>query len=207
LDPLLTSFLLRSVRSTDDESPYRRKINSDGGRGHSQFTFSDALDATVGLRAWEASLRRARLPLVDDFPRARTWPDEPLFSRVCVTLSEMGISRLVRRHPKILTSVLLAVARVAIEFINMQRRGKLVIPEDVTDDEEHESESVDLEDASEFEYEPLSTEELATLADSVSNGLKQEWSAVVQGVAQLDKIFGYDHGLLDLQVTSTCDCC
>jgi hypothetical protein len=55
LDPLLTSFLLRSVRSTNDDSTYRREINSDGG-GHSQFTFSDASDATVGLRVWEASL-------------------------------------------------------------------------------------------------------------------------------------------------------
>ncbi len=206
LDPLLTSFLLRSVRSTDVDSEYRREINSDGG-GHSQFTFSDASDATAGLRVWEASLRKARLPLVDDFPMARTWPDEPLFSQVFVVLSEMGMSSLVRRHPKILTSVLLAVARVAIEFINKQRRGKLVIPEDAIDDEEYESESIDLEDAIYFEYEPLSAEELAKLADSVANGLKQEWNAVVQGVAQLDKIFGYDHGLLDLQVTSTCDCC
>jgi hypothetical protein len=195
LDPLLTSFLLRSVRSTD-ESAYQ-EINSDGR--HSHFTFLDATNAMVGLQVWESSLRKARLPLIDDFAKAQTWPDEPLFSQVYVILSEMGMSRLVRRHPKILTSVLLALAKVVIEFIKLQRTGKLVIPDDATDHEEYDYESEYLDDTSDFEYAPLSTEELAELANSVANGLKQEWNAVVQGVAQLDKIFGFDHELLDLQ--------
>lgn len=121
-------------------------------------------------------------------------------------LSKLGLPRLVRRHPEILTSVLLGVARVVIDFIKAQRQGKLVLLEENSIEEEEENDwgyydaTADLEDIAEFEYQPLSMEELDKLADSLVNSLQQEWGGVVQGVAALDKLFGYEHGLLDLQV-------
>ena len=191
LDPLLASFLLRSVRSTTKED--------DDDTNYNQFTFTDATNAMVGLQVWEMSLRKGRLPIsTEDFIETKTWPDAPLFFNVYTVLSEMGISRLVRCHPTILTSVLLSVAKIVIEYNDAQRRGKLVLLEDASEDAEYHTE-IDMNDTSQFGYEPLSAEELAKLADSVANGLKLEWGAISQGITQLDKIFGYDHGLLDLQ--------
>lgn len=191
LDPLLASFLLRSVRSTMKEE--------DDDTNHNQFTFTDATNAMVGLQVWEMSLRKGRLPISnEDFMETKAWPDEPLFFNVYTVLSEMGISRFVRCHPTILTSVLLSVAKIVIEYNDAQRRGKLVLLEDASEDAEYPTE-IDMNETSQFGYEPLSAEELAKLADSVANGLKLEWGAISQGITQLDKIFGYDHGLLDSQ--------
>ncbi|KAL7553708.1 hypothetical protein ACHAWF_017043 [Thalassiosira exigua] len=191
LDPLLTSFLLRSVRSDAVDDP-----DAEPAEGSHPFTFSDASQAMLGLRTWEPSLRKARLPLVDDFPGDRNvWPDEPLFTRTCGALSELGVARLVRRHPEILTSVLLGVAKLVIKFIKAQRRGKLVLSEH-EDEETYESDDTD---NPEYQYYPLSADELDRLADSLTENLKQEWGGVAKGVAMLDKVFGYDHGLLDVQ--------
>ena len=158
----------------------------------------------VGIQIWGSALRKARLPLMDDFSKNENiWPEEPLFSHVYDTLSELGLPRLIRRHPEILTSVLLGVAKVVIEFIKEQRKGKLVFAENSTpeeDDEYNWNDDDDLEEPPEFEYEPLSTEELDQLGNTLADNLKQEWGGVVQGVAMLDKVFGYDHGLLDMQV-------
>lgn len=208
IDPLLASFVMRSVRSNtakniDSTLPTAASM-------HAHFTYSDATKAMYGLSIWETSLRKGRLPTVDDFPKDQScWPEEPLFTQVFAILSKMGLPRLVSRHPEIMASVLLGVAKIVVEFIIAQRRGKVVIAEDTMDQEEEEYDlneyydSEDLEDTKaefEFEFEPLSTEELESLAVSVANNFRQEWGGVLQGVAQLDKVFGYDHGLLDLQV-------
>jgi hypothetical protein len=190
LDPLLTSFLLRSVRSTttkDDDDP------------NHQFTFTDATTAMKGLQVWEMALRKGRLPISnEDFIATNTWPDEPLFSNVYTVLSDMGISRLVHRHPTILISVLLSVAKVVIDYIHAQRRGKLVLLDDASEDDEYDTE-IDMNETSNFEYETLSSDELVKLAESAANDLKLEWGEISKGITQLDKIFGYDHGLLDSQ--------
>ena len=200
IDPLLTSFLLRSIRNfRDDDNP-----TENGTEQQPFFTFTDATKAMVGIQIWGSALRKARLPLMDDFSKNENiWPEEPLFSHVYDTLSELGLPRLIRRHPEILTSVLLGVAKVVIEFIKEQRKGKLVFAENSTpeeDDEYNWNDDDDLEEPPEFEYEPLSTEELDQLGNTLADNLKQEWGGVVQGVAMLDKVFGYDHGLLDMQV-------
>ena len=49
-------------------------------------------------------------------------------------------------------------------------------------------------------YGPLSSQEVERLADSLADDLKLEWGGVVQGMASLDTVFGYDHGLLDSKV-------
>lgn len=200
IDPLLTSFLLRSIRNfRDDDNP-----TENGTEQQPFFTFTDATKAMVGIQIWGSALRKARLPLMDDFSKNENiWPEEPLLSHVYDTLSELGLPRLIRRHPEILTSVLLGVAKVVIEFIKEQRKGKLVFVENSTQEEEDEynwNDNDDLEEPSEFEYEPLSAEELDQLGNTLADNLKQEWGGVVQGVAMLDKVFGYDHGLLDMQV-------
>ena len=203
LDPLLTSFLIRSVRKNAGQDLDIKPIDGT----HHFFTFSDASEAMLGLQIWETSLRKARLPLIEDFRKDQNvWPEEPLFSHVYDVLSELGLPRLVRRHPEILTSVLLGVAKVVMGFIQAQRQGKLVFVEDNIEEEEDcdledLDTAIDLEDIAQFAYEPLSMEEMDQLADSLANNLKQEWGGVVQGVASLDKVFGYDHGLLDLQVS------
>ena len=204
LDPLLSSFLLRSVRKEEDTGGDTAAI---GDTSHASFTFTDATKAMVGLQIWESSLLKARLPLVDDFSADRNvWPDEPLFSAVRETLSELGLARLVRRHPDILTSALLGVAKVVIAFIKGRRKGKLVVVDDDTtaEDEEYsweEDDGDDLVDTTEYEYEPLSDGEMDQLAESLAIRLKEEWGSVVQGVALLDQVFHYDHGLLDMKVT------
>ena len=241
LDPLLTSFLLRSVRGGTGigtcagariDDCYDRDA-SDGARAErpssmSQFTFADATIATNGLRVWEMSLKRSRLPLVDDFAgaddchggstAAALWPMEPLFARVRTVLSDMGIQRLIDHHPTLLTSILLLVAKVVVEYIDMERAGRLTTDavaalagDAVDENEKHvhygesiedEEEEVEEEDstASLERREPYAAEELAILADSLAQGLVVEWNDMVEGVHQLDKIFGYDHGLMNLQV-------
>jgi len=202
LDPLLTSFLLRSIRNDGD---------IDDIHHHTHFTFSDASKAMVGLQIWETSLRKARLPTIDDFESVQctTWPDEPLFTYVFDVLSKLGLPRLVRRHPKVLTtSVLLSVAKVVVQFIKAQRQGKLVVSDNIDDEEEDDEYSWEediIEDdySTHFEYEPLSTDELDQLAESLSSSLQEQWGGIVQGVAHLDKVFGYDHGLLDQQGESS----
>jgi len=202
LDPLLTSFLLRSIRNDDD---------IDDIHHHTHFTFSDASKAMVGLQIWESSLRKAHLPTIDDFESVQctTWPDEPLFTYVFEVLSKLGLPRLVRRHPEVLTtSVLLSVAKVVVQFIKAHRQGKLVMSDDIDDEEEDDEYSWEediIEDdySTHFEYEPLSTDELDQLAESLSSSLQDQWGGIVQGVAHLDKVFGYDHGLLDQQGESS----
>jgi hypothetical protein len=49
--------------------------------------------------------------------------------------------------------------------------------------------------------EPYTSEELAILTDSLARGHVREWNDImVRGVSRLDEIFGYDHGLMNLQV-------
>ena len=196
LDPLLTSFLLRSIRN-DDDTDNIHNVNAHF------FTFSDASKAMVGLRIWETSLRKARLPTIDDFDQCTTWPDEPLFSYVFDVLSKLGLPRLVRRHSEVLTtSVLFSVAKIVVQFIKAHRQGKLVVSDDIDEEDgEYSLEEDIIEDdySTQFEYEPLSTDELDQLADSLSSSLQEQWGGIVQGVTQLDKVFGYDHGLLDQQ--------
>lgn len=213
LNPLLTSFLLRSVRKDQTNNEVLDTDTNANASIRAQFTFADASRAMSGLSIWETSLRKARLPIIDDFPKDQScWPDEPLFNHVFSILSHMGLPRLVHRHPEISTSVLLGVAKIAVQFTIAQRRGKLVISDNILDQEEDEYNTYEynleeLNDTTvEFEFEPLTVEELENLAASLANSLGQEWGGMIQGVAQLDKVFGYDHGLLDLQVNTRCTC-
>ena len=207
LDPLLTSFLLRSVRKIDEDEGSIPSIETDTTISPSHLTFSDASSAMIGLTTWDTSLRKARTPTIDDFLdiKQSVWPEEPLFSYLCNTLAELGLPRLVRRHPEILTSVLLGVAKLVVEYTKAQRQGKLVIVEETKDDDENEifednyDESMEDRIQETFEYEQLTNDELEKLAESLAVNLVNEWGSLVQGVSMLDKVFGYNHGLLDVQ--------
>ncbi len=208
LDPLLTSFLLRSVRKVDDEDEMLYASTTTTTSSSSHLTFTDAASAMIGLNTWSTCLRKGRTPLADDFLRdnQNVWPEEPLFSHLCSTLSELGLPRLVRRHPEITTSVLLSVAKLTVEFTKAQRAGKLVMLEDSTVEEmedtlfmEDDNDSIENDLSERFDYKPLSVEELDKLADSLAGDLISEWKSLTQGVAMLDQVFGYDHGLLDVQ--------
>ncbi len=207
LDPLLTSFLLRSVRKTDKDEGSAPSIETDATISPAHLTFSDASNAMIGLTTWDTSLRKARTPTIDDFLdiNQSVWPEEPLFSHLCNTLAELGLPRLVRRHPEILTSVLLGVAKLVVEYTKAQRQGKLVIVEETIDDEgseiypENYDQSMDDYIQETFEYEQLTDDDLEKLAESLAGNLVNEWGSLVQGVSMLDKVFGYNHGLLDVQ--------
>mmetsp|Transcript_23552 Transcript_23552/g.49358 ORF Transcript_23552/g.49358 Transcript_23552/m.49358 type:complete len:1294 (+) Transcript_23552:86-3967(+) len=224
LDPLLTSFLLRSIRSNglddcdnssdedrdseffdDDELILRRDA----------LTVSDVSKAMIGLQTWDESLRKGRLPLVNDFKASspdgnpEIWPEEPLFSCAQDVLVDLGLARLVRRHPEILPSVLLSVAKMVVQFTIESRQGKLTIVNTVNDDGKSNDDNIvswenyesidDDEYSQDFSFQPLSSEEIETLAKTVASDVFQEWGGVVRGVSLLDKVFGYNHGLLDLQ--------
>ena len=211
LDPLLTSFLLRSVRKIDDEDGRDEDdatIIDTLSTTKSHLRFSDATRAMIGLITWDTTLRKARTPLLDDFVNVNqsVWPEEPLFSHLCNTLADLGLPRLVRRHPEILTSVLLGVAKLVVEYTKAQRQGKLVFVEEVMEDDEDELFMDDYDASMEdhtletsFQYEQLSNEDLEKLAESLAGNLVNEWGSLVQGVSLLDKVFGYNHGLLDVQ--------
>jgi len=209
LDPLLTSFLLRSVRKIADEDESDGvPIDTTTALSSSHLTFSDASRAIIGLTTWDTCLRKARTPLIDDFVNINqsVWPEEPLFSHLSNTLAELGLPRLVRRHPEILTSVLLGVAKLVVQYSKAQRQGKLVIVDESMEGEEDEllieDDEYSIEDdmLETFEYEQLSNEELEKLAESLAGNMISDWGSLVQGVSLLDKVFGYNHGLLDIQV-------
>lgn len=207
LDPLLTSFLLRSVRiATSDDESYSDDDDDINSRSSPLFTISDASKAMVGLQVWDTTLRKARIPLLSDFQNGnQVWPEDPLFTHVNYALSSLGLPRLIRRHPEILTSVLLGIAKVVMEFTTLQQQGNLVLvggegnEEDDEDDMWEEGIEHALLSSDQFEYEPLSADELEQLAESLTGTLSEEWGGVVQGVSLLDKVFGYDHNLLDLK--------
>ncbi|EED91722.1 predicted protein [Thalassiosira pseudonana CCMP1335] len=128
LDPLLTSFLLRSVRiATSDDADDDDDMNS---RSSPLFTISDASKAMQG---------------------------------------------------------------------NLVLVGGEGNEEDDEDDMWEEGIEDELLSSDQFEYEPLSADELEQLAESLTGTLSEEWGGVVQGVSLLDKVFGYDHNLLDLK--------
>jgi hypothetical protein len=161
----------------------------------------------AGLITWESSLRKGRLPLDSDFDH-NPWPEEPLFTAVHDTLSSLALPRLVRRRPEIMTSVLLSVAKVVVEYITLQRRGVLSVApmDDELGYDEHEDEytleeeDMDLEIQQE-EYVSMSMDELEKLAETLSEKLAKEWSGVVRGMSILDGLFGYNHQMLDLKVS------
>ena len=137
------------------------------------------------------------------------WPKEPLFTSVYESLSQLALARLVKRHPEVMTSVLLGVVKVVVEFITLERRGMMVVKDEdeITYEEYGIEDGLTLQDADseqyDIEYVPLSEEELERLAQSLSNELAQEWSGVVRGVSMLDSLFGYNHQMLDLKVRSS----
>ena len=201
IDPLLTSYLLRSVRDESGESSGGASVDTDDGRRAAHFTFNDYMQATAGLQSWESSLRKGRLPLgKGDFVKDDVWPVEPLFGKVSDVMSRLGLPRLVRRHPEIKSSVLLEVARIVVEFTRSRERGKLVVVEDQEDELEEDPWAIDDEtnDSIEFEYRPMLGGELEKLAEQLANNIQDQFGSVVQGVSLLDKVFGYDHGLLDM---------
>lgn len=205
LEPLVSWFVLRAAQ----DSTHLDKDDTDSVAA--RFTSSDARQALLGLAVWQSALRKGRLPLTEDFQThdyTTTWPAEPLFSHVHDALSALALPRLVRRHPETLTSVLLGVAKVVIEFINMQRRGHLIIHDNHHGDDNDLTNPLDstmqeLHPEQYTEYVALSDEQLKELAESLSDKLSQQWSGVVQGVAMLDSLFGYDHNMLDVQVRDT----
>ena len=205
LEPLLTSFLFRAVH---DATTATDTLNDEADTTTSHFRLNDAYNAIHGLVTWETSLRKGRLPLYSDFgDESLYWPEEPLFTHVYNTLSTLALPRLVRRHPEIITSVLLGIAKVVVEFVNLQRRGMLVIIENgddsLSDDVEYifEDDEYELQSEEEqVEFTPMSEDELEKLAQNLSSKLAQEWGGVVQGVSMLDDVFGYSHNMLDSKV-------
>ena len=198
IDPLLTSYLLRSVRESVETTG---GAANDGGRA-AHFTFDDYLRAVAGLQSWESSLRKGRLPLgKGDFAEDDVWPEEPLFEKVTDVMSHLGMPRLMRRHPEIKSSVLLEVARIVVEFTRSRERGKLVVVEDHDNEIEDDLWGIDDEtndSTIEFEYRPMLDGDLDKLAEQLASNIQDQFGSVVQGVSLLDKVFGYDHELLDM---------
>lgn len=156
--------------------------------------------ASNGVQIWRHALSKGRAPTEFDFSDTiEPWPAEPLYSAVCEKFFELELPRFAARHPETITSILLSLIRITIQY--MEAASPLHGVEDDAEDvggdvdETYEIEEVEVIDSISFEDVEVDLEELA---EEMSIMLFDEWSGVVGGVGILDQLFGFDHGLLDV---------
>ena len=167
------------------------------------------LESSEGIRAWRHALIKGRLPTDGDFVVGKPWPREPLFSKLCDCMVTLQLPRFALRHPDVVTVILLSVLRMTIAFSNRLQsldKGLDADSRDSNDDEDEEEDFYFLEWKKQFQSnsEPNLLGQIEALDDEgiiagqLTQDLLQEWSGVVNGVGILDNLFGFDHGLLQV---------
>ena len=168
------------------------------------------VSASHGISIWRSSLSMGRLPTEIDFSSSNVWPAEPLFTELSKAMVSLQLPRFVLRHPETVSAVLISLLRLTIEFtkkLDVQKEEILREDSEDADDDDYDdlflSHDYDFEihfdsESTEAEDQFLSSEDSDNLAQSIANNLIQEWNGVISGVNALHKLFGCDHGLLNL---------
>ncbi|CAJ1931942.1 unnamed protein product [Cylindrotheca closterium] len=163
--------------------------------------------ASNGVQIWRHALAKGRAPTDYDFSIINEpWPAEPLYSAVCQKLLDLELPRFALRHPETITSILISLIRITIQY--METTHSLNRVEEDTSEEMSESSDGYQSDNTEeenaidtFSFEDARVD-LDEIAEEISNLLSDEWSGVIGGVSILDQLFGFDHGLLSVSTTS-----
>ncbi len=166
------------------------------------------LECSNGIRVWRHAFTKGRLPTEADFVEVgcRWWPREPLFSKLYDSMVTLQLPRFALRHPEVINVILLSILRMTVAF---SARLQTLQEEQQTDvSHEHGLEEEDdfyfLEWKKQFKshsethsfgnFEDVNDED--AIAAQVTREIIDEWTGVVNGVASLDSIFGFNHGLL-----------
>lgn len=192
IDPLLTNVLLEASTSSLD--------------------LGGIVSASSGIRIWRAALTKGRLPTDADFLEGSqvVWPAEPLFSQLSKTMVTLQLPRFTLRHPETVTSVLVSLLRLTIQFMEDLRLQEDEKQEELEEEEEEEEDDLyfswdeqqveNIDDpVSTIDDASLSSEDIEKLAADIAGSLVEKWSGVVSGMTILDQLFGYDHGLLNVE--------
>ncbi|KAL7570304.1 hypothetical protein ACA910_017154 [Epithemia clementina (nom. ined.)] len=166
------------------------------------YVFRSLTNISYGIHVWRAAINKGRLPLLSEFPAEQPWPDEPLFSKILDVMVLLQLPRFAQRHPEVVTSMLLSVVRLSVQFMAVSTESE----QEEGSVDNHVLEYVDMDDDSaetSFARSPrLSVE---AMAEEFGNAFVEEWSSVVGGVGILDQMFGLDHGLLRVESESSKD--
>ena len=181
LDPLLIRLLTERQEEADHSSSVAR-----GG----------ILAASAGLHVWRSALSKGHLPTEDDFT-LDAWPPPPFFASISKVAVDLQLPRLVQRHPKVVSVVLLAILRLAMEF--QQTASTRTSRAEIA---EADSEALDgYHDGGEVSNSrklPQEQIDIRALADEIAGGLMDEFGGMVGGVSALDQLFGMNHDILDV---------
>ena len=171
------------------------------------------IDTSNGIRTWKSCLGKGRFPINADFNND-VWPAEPFFSKVVLAMAELELPRFIMRHPETLSLVLLTLLRLTFKFMEEVQIKEEELKDDTSniydtefDDEIdlygnnalaqilHQDDNLILKES----IDDLFSLSIDDIAKDISAAFVQEWSGVVSGVSFLDQLFGYDHGVLDVQ--------
>ncbi|KAL3938265.1 MAG: hypothetical protein SGBAC_006788 [Bacillariaceae sp.] len=161
--------------------------------------------ASNGVKIWRHALSKGRAPTEYEFTVTNEpWPAKPLYTTVCQKMFDLELPRFASRHPETITSILLSLIRITIQYMEMT--SPLNSEKEDFDEEISESNSIpsDIEEENMFDtfsFEAVEVD-LDEVAEEMSDMFFDQWSGVIGGVSILDQLFGFDHGLLGASTTS-----
>jgi MoxR-like ATPase len=146
------------------------------------------------------------------------WPPEPLFGRIYDSMVQLQLPRFALRHPETVPLILRSLLRWTVRY--SQRLDAASNDDEDIDDDDEDDDDDDDDDAYTLDYyfqnqlsddndvddndslPPLTlpVDDAETIGADIAREVLREWGGVVYGVNLLDKMFGYDHGLLQVNV-------
>ena len=152
------------------------------------------------------------------------WPPQPLYDLIITNMIELQLPRFVSRHTELIPLILRSLLRITTKFYHeKQKEQQLEAQHSVvgTDDDEKDDEEYDyyfnlnmMEKVNNENNQDGEEDWITAIVNDpeyndnmfaqtiVNEILMDEWKGVVNGVSILDGMFGYDHGLLQVQATS-----
>lgn len=146
------------------------------------------------------------------------WPPEPLYTKIYDSMVHLQLPRFAIRHPETISLILRSLLRWTMSYSDRLDAASTIYDDDDDDDYDDDDFVLDyyfqhqlLDDDNNDDDDgggdnlsvptvPVLVDDAETIANDIANDVLKEWGNVVKGVNLLDKMFGYDHGLL--QVTS-----
>jgi MoxR-like ATPase len=150
------------------------------------------------------------------------WPTAPLFAVVEKAMAELQLPRFVLRHPETASAVLLSLLRMTTQFSKQaaaqvvreeeEKEEKTIEEEDDEEDNHYQwdlvtgqwtasedKEDLDVPDSSPKDLEMTEAEKEQLASVIVGVEITEQWGGVIVGVQALDRLFGFGHGLLDVE--------